>query len=76
MDSEIHSGILGYLQAFSLWGRTANVLVELPYSTGMTRGLLLFLPAERDFSGFNDPGLTLTVNLLGAPAMSVAGPRD
>ena len=72
VDSEIHSGILGYLQAFGLWGRTANVLVELPYSSGTTRGLFFILPGERKFSGFNDPGVTLTVNLLGAPAMDVS----
>ena len=72
VDSEIHTGILGYLQTFSLWGRSSNVLVELPYSVGTTQGLVVDMPAKRDFAGFNDPGITLTVNLIGAPAMSPA----
>jgi len=72
VDSKIHSALLGYLQTYNLWGRTSNVLVEVPYSVGTTRGLLVDTPAKRDFAGFGDPGITLTVNLVGAPAMSVA----
>lgn len=69
VDSEIHTGIIGYLQTFSLGGRTSNVLVEVPYSRGTTRGLLIATPEKRDFAGFDDPGVTLTANLIGAPAM-------
>lgn len=72
VDSEIHSGILGYLQTFSLRGRTSNILIEVPYSAGTTRGLVGTRPAKRDFAGFGDPGITLTINLNGAPAMSPA----
>jgi hypothetical protein len=70
VDSNIRTGILAYLQTFSLAGRTANVVVELPHSWGTTKGLLDDTPARRDFSGFNDLGLTLSVNLLGAPTMT------
>jgi hypothetical protein len=72
VDSKIHSGILGYLQTFGLWGRSSNVLLEVPYSVGTTQGLVVETPAKRDFAGFNDPGITLTVNLVGAPAMSAS----
>jgi len=70
VDSQIHSGILGYLETFSLWGRTSNILVEVPYSVGSTQGLIVETPARRDFAGFADPGITLTVNLIGAPSLS------
>jgi hypothetical protein len=73
VDSEIHSGILGYLQTFSLWGRSSNILVEVPYSVGTTQGLVVDMPAKRDFAGFSDPGITLSVNLVGAPAMNRSG---
>jgi hypothetical protein len=47
--------------------------VELPYSWGTTKGRLFETLARRDFSGFNDLGITLSVNLFGAPSMS---PKD
>jgi hypothetical protein len=68
VDSRISTGFVGYMQTFSLLGRTTNILVELPFSWGTTKGGLLGFPARRDFSGFNDPGLTLAFNLLGAPS--------
>lgn len=72
VDSKIRSAIVGYLQTFSLWGRTANAVVELPYSWGTTRGILEDTPARRDFSGLGDLGVSLSVNLLGAPSMTPA----
>lgn len=70
VDSRIHNALLAYLQTFDLGGRTANVLFELPYSKGATRGIVDTESARRDFSGFSDIGVTLMVNLLGAPAMT------
>jgi hypothetical protein len=72
VDSDAGTAIVGYLQTFSLWGRTANVVAELPYSWGTTRGLVEDMPAQRDFSGLGDLGLTVSVNLLGAPTMTPA----
>ena len=72
MDSGIHSSYVAYLQTLNLWGRTANVLLELPYSWGTTLGTLDGEPARSDFSGFADLGVTLSVNLLGAPTMTPA----
>jgi hypothetical protein len=72
VDSKIHTALVGYLQTFSLWGRTANVVAELPYSWGMTRGILEDTPARRDFSGLGDLGVSLSINLLGAPTMTPA----
>lgn len=70
VDSEINVGILAYLQTLSLWGRSSNIMVELPYSWGTTKGLVEKYPAQRDFSAFGDLGFTLTVNLMGAPSMT------
>jgi len=70
VDSRITTGILGYFETFELAGRTANFVVELPYSRGTTQGLLFGLPARRDYSGFADLALTLSVNLVGAPSMT------
>ena len=70
VDSDINVGILAYLQTLSLWGRSSNIMVELPYSWGTTKGLIEKWPAQRDFSAFGDLGFTLTVNLMGAPSMT------
>lgn len=60
------------MQTFSLWGRTTNAVVELPYSWGTTKGFVFEKAAQRDFCGLNDLGITLAVNLLGAPSMTPA----
>ena len=72
VDSKINTGILAYFQTLSLGGRTANILVELPYSGGRTVGILEGESRRRDFTGVGDLGVTLSVNLLGAPSMTVA----
>jgi hypothetical protein len=72
VDSKINSSYAAYLQTLNLWGRTANVIVELPYSWGTTVGTLDGEPARTEFSGLADLGVTLSVNLLGAPTMTPA----
>jgi hypothetical protein len=72
VDSSINAALLAYLQTFSLWGRTTNLVVELPYSWGTTQGLVGDNPAKRDFSGIGDASVTVAVNLLGAPTMTPA----
>lgn len=73
VDSRINTAYIGYLQTFSLFGRTTNVIVELPYSCGTTEGILVEEESERIYSGFNDLGVALSINLLGAPSMDLAG---
>jgi hypothetical protein len=69
-DSRINLGMLAYAQTLDLWGRTANVLVNLPYAFGTSKGLLDGLPASRDFNAFGDLSVTLNVNIKGAPSMN------
>ena len=71
VDSRINTAYVGYMQTFGLWGRTTNLIFELPYSKGITDGILGTEPADRNYSGFNDIGVTLAINLLGAPSMDV-----
>ena len=70
-DTRNNTAIVAYMHTFGFWGRTTNVLLELPYSWGRAEGLVLGEPAKRDYSGFNDFGVTMAVNLLGAPSMTV-----
>jgi hypothetical protein len=71
VDSELNAGLVAYLQTLSLWGRTSNLIVELPYVWGETKGFVNTDAASRKFSGLSDLGITLSVNLMGAPSMTV-----
>ena len=77
VDSKIHYMYLGYLQTFSVFGRTAHMLVELPYIWSTTTGIILSptgdMPGERVMSGIADVGIGFTVNLIGAPTMGLEG---
>jgi hypothetical protein len=72
VNSRINTGVVGYVQTLSLWGRTSNIVIEVPYSWGTTKGTLVGQPARRDVSGLGDVAVTLSANLLGAPSMTPA----
>ena len=75
LDSQIHVGFLGYVQTFSLFNRTTNLLIELPYTSATTNGIILApseeTPAKRDISGIADFSVTFGINLIGAPTMDI-----
>ena len=70
VDSRINSAVVGYQQTLALLDRTASIKFELPYVVGTTTGSYLGVPARADVSGMGDVALTLSINLLGAPAMN------
>ena len=70
VDSKLHTGILAYLQNFDFAGRSANFVLELPYSDGETSGFIESTPISGSYSGVSDLGVTLSVNLMGAPSMT------
>ena len=70
-ESRSNSLILGYQKTFSFFGRTTNLQVELPFASGSTRANLEGLPVRRDVSGMGDLAATMSMNLVGAPSMSV-----
>jgi hypothetical protein len=70
INSEIVTGVVGYLQTIDLFGRSGNVVLELPFSSGSTRAEYPELGAlGRDYDGLGDIGMTVSVNLMGAPTM-------
>jgi len=72
VDSQINSGVVAYQQTVNLAGRTANVQVQLPYVDGETEGVIAGQPRNRSVSGVGDLMATVSVNLMGAPSMSLA----
>ena len=75
LNSRIHVGFLGYLQTFSLFNRTANLIIELPYTWVTTTGIIVGssgeTPGRRSISGIADIGITFSINLIGAPSMTL-----
>ena len=70
VDSDISSYVLGYRQTLDLWGRTANLIVEVPYANGTTSAASLEGDElRRSYRGMGDMAATLSVNFLGAPTM-------
>jgi hypothetical protein len=71
VDSTFNSMHIGYRHTMNLWDRTANLTVEVPYTNGSTVGSRDGEPIqEQEYSGLGDLAATLSVNILGAPAMT------
>lgn len=70
VDSDIATLQVGYLQTLSLLGRTANLILEVPYSDGDTVGVdKVTGKIKREYRGIGDVAATLSVNFMGAPSM-------
>jgi len=67
----IHGPIFGYARSLDLWGMSGKVDVVLPY--GCASGSALFLGEfrERDICGAADPRFRISVNLYGAPSLTL-----
>ena len=63
--------VVAYARALELWGKSAKFDVILPYSDLSGTALVAGQPRDRNIGGFVDPRFRLSVNLYGAPALSV-----
>jgi hypothetical protein len=64
--------VVGYTRYFALARRTARIDVLVPFQSGDWDGLLDGMPRAVSRDGFADPLVRLSVNLVGAPALSGA----
>ena len=71
-DAKFHSntGVVAYVRSFDVGGQSAKFDMILPASSVAAQGLLNGQPREREMSGLGDPRFRVSVNLLGAPALS------
>jgi Putative MetA-pathway of phenol degradation len=72
-DAQFHShtGVLAYVRSFDVGGKSAKFDVILPYSSFSAQGLVDGQPRSREMAGLGDPRFRFSVNLFGAPALSV-----
>jgi len=67
----MHTGILAYARSLDVWGKSGKIDIIVPYSDLSGTALVSGQPAERNVSGFLDPRARFSVNLYGAPALSL-----
>jgi Putative MetA-pathway of phenol degradation len=67
----VDTAILGYARTLDFWGQSGTIAVALPYASLSANGSLEGQPVSAERIGFADPALHLTVNLHGAPALSM-----
>ena len=65
------SAVLAYARVLDLWGKSAKFDVVAPLSSLAGSADYAGQPLRRDISGFSDPKFRLSVNLFGAPALSL-----
>ena len=66
-----HAEAVAYVRSFEVLGQSAKFDVIVPYTTFSAHALVDGQPVTRDMSGFNDPRFRFSMNLYGAPALSV-----
>ena len=75
-DAKVNAVVLGYSRVLDFWGESGTLAVVLPYAWISANGEVEGQGKSVDRSGFADLGLRLSVNLLGAPALSLKEFRD
>jgi hypothetical protein len=71
-DARLHtnSTVFAYVRTLEAWGQSAKFDVVLPYTLLSGSALYVGQPREREASGFADPRFRVSVNFLGAPALT------
>jgi hypothetical protein len=70
-EVEAHAGFLAYVRALDVWGRSGKLGLVVPYAEASGSAKLAGQPREREVSGLADPKFRFSVNLYGAPALSL-----
>lgn len=68
--------VLSYFHSMNVFGRTASVVISLPYGVGNFRGTLLSTETNAYRSGLLDSVYRFSVNLKGGPSMTVQEYRN
>ncbi len=67
----MHTGALAYVRSLDVGGKSAKFDVIMPYSSFSANALVDGQPRTREMSGLGDPRFRFSINLFGAPALSV-----
>lgn len=67
----MHTGLLAYARSLNVWGKSGKFDVILAYSGLTGDAMVAGQRRERNVSGLNDPRFRFSVNLFGAPVLSL-----
>ena len=70
------SAVFAYARTLDLWGKSGKFDVIVPYTNLQGTALYQGDPIERDVTGFGRGALRMSINLHGAPALSLKEFRD
>jgi hypothetical protein len=68
---QVHAALFGYARSLDVAGRSGKLVVVLPVSEASGSAKVAGLGRDRQVLGIADPLLRVSVNLLGAPALSL-----
>jgi len=71
-EVQVHTAAVAYIRAIDVAGMSGKVAAIVPFARTSGTATLAGEPQERTVSGFGDPRLRLSVNFVGAPALSLA----
>ena len=69
LDSKLHSFVGVYVRAIDFFGLSGKLDLMVPFARGNWEGQLEGADTTRSATGFGDPRVRLSVNLVGAPAL-------
>ncbi len=70
-ELKIHNEFLAYARALDVWGKSGKIDIILPYSQLSGSATAGGQTRERNVSGLLDPRFRFSINLYGAPALSL-----
>ncbi len=70
VTANAHTALLAYSRVLDVFGKTARIDAVIPYAWLSATGQIYEQGHTRNVSGFADPALRFSVNLLGSPALS------
>jgi hypothetical protein len=68
---ESNFGLSAFATTLDIFGKSGKIDVVLPYASLLAEGLVFGMPHTREVDGFADPAIRLSVNFIGAPALTV-----
>ena len=75
-DAKVHTAVLTYARVLDFWGQSGTVALLAPYAWLSASGEVAGQSRSVDRSGLGDITLRASVNLYGAPALSLQEFRD
>jgi hypothetical protein len=73
---KIHGSVFAYARSVKIGGMSGRIDIVLPYAWLSGTADFQGQPVSRDVSGFGDPRIRMTLNIIGSPALPLSGFKD